>query len=85
MGRGATSTQGDAIGVQHMEKRIEASEEQIAHLIKAVEDLSDVVARQARELEQLSRRVGLLLGREAAREADGGGGVALADQRPPHW
>lgn len=68
-----------------MEKRIEASEEQIAHLVKAVEDLSDVVARQAREIEHLSRRVGLLLGREAEREAEGGGGVALADQRPPHW
>lgn len=68
-----------------MEKRIEASEEQIAHLAKAVEDLSDVVMRQSREIERLMRRVGLLMEREAERETDGTGTLPLADQRPPHW
>jgi len=62
----------------------QALEERIAHLTRSVDDLSDVVARQAREIERLSRRVGLLMEREAAREAEGGG-VPLADQRPPHW
>lgn len=59
-------------------------EERIAHLTRSFDDLSDVVARQAREIERLSLRVGLLMEREAEREAEGGG-VPLADQRPPHW
>ncbi|RHZ90785.1 SlyX protein [Cereibacter sphaeroides] len=66
-----------------MDERIEAAEEQIAHLVRSVEDLSEVVARQAGEIAQLRRRVEMLLEREAEREADG---VALiADQRPPHY
>ena len=68
-----------------MSDRIEAVEEQIAHLMRTVEELSDVVARQAGELERLARRVGMLLEREAGREADGGAGIPLADQKPPHW
>lgn len=60
-------------------------EERIAHLTRMVEDLSDVTARHERELTGLRRRVGLLLEREAEREADQGGQVPLADQRPPHW
>ena len=59
-------------------------EERIAHLTRAVEDLSEVVARQAQEIDRLDRRVGLLMEREAEREAEGGG-IPLADQRPPHW
>lgn len=60
-------------------------EEQIAHLTRSVEDLSEVVARQAREIDMLGRRLGLLMQREAEREADSGGTIPLADQRPPHW
>ena len=67
-----------------MEKRIEASEEQIAHLAKAVEDLSDVVMRQSREIERLMRRVGLLMEREAERELMAGD-APEANQPPPHW
>jgi SlyX protein len=70
---------------QAMEQRIETAEEQIAHLTRMVEDLSDVVARQAQDITRLSRRVGLLLEREAEREVDGGHGIPLADQKPPHW
>ena len=61
-----------------------ALEEQIAHLTRTVEDLSDVVARQEREIARLQARVGMLVAREAEREAEGGT-VPLADQRPPHW
>jgi SlyX protein len=61
----------------------DALEERIAHLTKAVEDLSDVVARQAGEIAQLQRRVGMLMEREAGREADSD--APAADQRPPHW
>ncbi len=60
-------------------------EEQIAHLTKAVEELSDIVARQELELEKATRRLAMLMEREATRELDAGGTVPLADQRPPHW
>lgn len=58
-------------------------EERIAHLTRAVDDLSDVVARQARELDRLTRLVGLLTEREAERETQGG--APDANVRPPHW
>ena len=60
-------------------------QEQIAHLTRMVEDLSEVVARQSREIDITGRRLGLLLQREAEREAEGAGTIPLADQRPPHW
>lgn len=59
-------------------------EEELAHLRRIVDDLSEVVARQEREIERLARRVGLLMEREAERESEGGT-IPLADQRPPHW
>lgn len=62
-----------------------AAEEALAHLTRTVEELSEVVARQAREIAVLNRRVGILLEREAEREADGANSIPLADQRPPHW
>ena len=68
-----------------MAEQTTALEEQLAHLIRSVEELSDVVGRQAREIAALQRRVGLLLEREAGREADDADSVALADQKPPHW
>ncbi|MGO4851404.1 SlyX family protein [Phaeovulum sp. W22_SRMD_FR3] len=68
-----------------MSERIERAEEQIAHLTRMLEDMSDVVARQSAEIDRLSRRVGLLMEREAGREMEAGGTVPLADQRPPHW
>ncbi len=60
-------------------------EEQIAHLARTVDDLSDVVARQEREIATLTRRVQLLLEREADRQQDEGGGAFFTDERPPHW
>ncbi len=60
-------------------------EEQIAHLTRTVEDLSDIVARQETELALAMRRLAMLMEREAGRELDAGGSVPLADQRPPHW
>ncbi len=63
---------------------LDAVEERLAHLIRAVEDLSDVVARQAREIDTLTRRVHMLMEREADREA-AGLGSAEANVPPPHW
>lgn len=60
-------------------------EEQIAHLTRAVEELSDIVARQETELAVATRRLAMLMEREAGREMEAGGSVPLADQRPPHW
>ena len=60
-----------------------ALEERIAHLNRAVDDLSDVVTRQGREIDRLTRIVALLAEREAGREADGP--AAEANQKPPHW
>ena len=53
-----------------MDKRSDALEEMVAHLIRAVDDLSDVVARQDTEIARLTRRVEALLRAEAEREID---------------
>ncbi|MBY6003549.1 SlyX family protein [Salipiger bermudensis] len=60
-------------------------QERIAHLDRAVDDLSETVARQDREIALLTRRVALLLEREAARQDEGTGGVVMGDERPPHY
>lgn len=67
------------------EARLLACEETIAHLTRAVDDLSAVVARQATEVDRVTRRLAMVMAREAEREVDGGGTIPLADQRPPHW
>ncbi len=59
-------------------------EERVAHLIRTVEDLSDVVAAQARDIDTLTRRVQMLMEREAERESMGMGS-AEANVPPPHW
>ena len=59
-----------------------ALEERIAHLTRTVEDLSDVVARQERDIALLTRRVAMLIAREVDPET---GDTPAADQRPPHW
>lgn len=64
---------------------MEKLEEQIAHLTRAVDDLSDIVARQQIEITHLNGRVERLMRREAEREADGTGGVVIGDERPPHY
>ena len=63
--------------------RVQLLEEKVAHLMRAVEDLSDVAARQAREIEVLERRVRLLMERAAEQEAMDG--APEANVKPPHW
>ena len=60
-------------------------EEALAHLPRQVEEMSDVIARQDREIDRLTARVQMLMNREAEREADSAGTIPLADQKPPHW
>ena len=58
-------------------------QERIAHLTRAVDDLSDIVARQEREIALLTRRVAQLIEREVDRDTQGD--APAANQRPPHW
>ena len=64
--------------------RIDALEERLSHLIRANDDLSEIVARQGREIDVLTRRVVMLMQRLAEREAELAEAPA-ADVRPPHW
>jgi SlyX protein len=60
-------------------------EETLAHLVRMVDELSDIVARQDGEIARLSKRVEMLMAREAERQLDEGGSLPMADQKPPHW
>ena len=68
-----------------MDARVTKLEELAAHLTAVVDDLSDIVARQEKELALLSRKMMLVMEREAQRELAEGGTVSLTDQKPPHW
>lgn len=64
---------------------MEKLEEQMAHLARAVDDLSDIVATQQDEIDRLKLRVEMLMRREGEREASGTGGIVVGDERPPHY
>ncbi|MFZ5962574.1 SlyX family protein [Thalassococcus sp. BH17M4-6] len=64
---------------------VTALTEHLAHLTRMLDDLSDVVARQDREIDRLTRKVEMLTLREAEREAQNSGAVVLGDERPPHY
>ncbi|MGZ9811938.1 SlyX family protein [Pseudoroseicyclus sp. H15] len=58
-------------------------EERIAHLERALDDASGEVARQARAIARLERRVQMLMEREGEREASGQ--MPPSDGPPPHY
>lgn len=60
-------------------------EELVAHLTKTVDDISDVVAQQEKEIALLTHRVRALMEREAERQQDTGGHVVFGDEKPPHY
>jgi SlyX protein len=64
---------------------MEKLEEDIAHLTRTVEDLSDIVAKQEGEIATLTRRVFMLMQREGERDSNQGGGIVVGDERPPHY
>ena len=72
-------------GTPAMTDRLQTAEERIAHLMRAVDDLSDIVRAQGQQIDRLTARVHHLIEREATREVEGGAQIPLADQRPPHW
>jgi len=78
----ARMRQGEAMS---SDDEITHMQEEIAHLARAVDDLSDTVIRQEREIATLTRRLEMLMQRAAERELEEGGTVPLADQKPPHW
>ncbi|WGI21360.1 SlyX family protein [Amylibacter sp. IMCC11727] len=59
-------------------------EERLAHTTRQAEDLSEVVADQAKRIDMLEKQMKAVL--EMARDtAQGEGSVTLGDQPPPHW
>ncbi|MDC0136404.1 SlyX family protein [Sulfitobacter sp.] len=64
---------------------MEKFEEQMAHIMRTVDDLSDIVAAQQNDIDRLNQRVEMLMRREGEREASGSGGIILGDERPPHY
>jgi len=65
--------------------RLNELEIQLAHLTRANEELSGVVADQARRLERMEKRLNLLLERAREQESAGAGGHVFGDEVPPHW
>lgn len=63
----------------------ERLEEKLAHQEKVLDELSEVLAAQARQIDLIEARLRRLMDRDAAREAEGTGGVILGDERPPHY
>jgi SlyX protein len=67
-----------------MTDRLEAIEIKLAHLERAVTEISDVVARQQKELDRAMDRNQRLMEKIAALESDVGPS-ATADEKPPHY
>ena len=67
-----------------MSPRIEAIEEKLAHLERAVNELSDVVARQQKDLDRALERNQRLQDKLAALESESGAS-ATAYEKPPHY
>ena len=62
--------------------RLTENETKISYLIKDIEDLSDIVAKQGLELEKINKKISFLT--QKVTERDEISGVVLGD-KPPHW
>jgi SlyX protein len=65
------------------EHRIAILEERLTHLTRLVEELSDVVAGQSREIDKLTCSLKLIAERQVDR--DHPAGEATGYERPPHY
>lgn len=65
------------------ERRLEALESRVAHQDQTIQDLSQELFAQQRQLEQLQRQTRLLAQR--LEEARHGVADAATDERPPHY
>ncbi len=67
-----------------MSDRLESIEIKLAHLERAIAEISDVVARQQKEIERALDRQQHLTGKLAALEADLGAPTS-EHEKPPHY
>jgi SlyX protein len=67
-----------------MSDRLATIEEKLAHLERAIAELSDVVVRQQKELDRALDRNQRLMDKMAALESESGPG-ATAYEKPPHY
>jgi SlyX protein len=67
-----------------MSPRLDAIEEKLAHLERALAEISDVVARQQKDLDRALDRNQRLMEKIAALESDFGPS-ASAHEKPPHY
>lgn len=65
-------------------ERLDSIEEKVAHLERAVAELSDVVARQQREIDSARDRNQRLMDKLAVLESESGAS-ATAYEKPPHY
>ena len=65
-----------------MGPRLAETEVKISYLMKDIDDLSEIVTKQGRELEKLTKQVSFLMQKE--NERDDLSGIVLGD-KPPHW
>ena len=65
-----------------MSSRLAETETKISYLMKDIDDLSEIVTKQGRELEKLTKQVSVLMQKE--NERDDLSGIVLGD-KPPHW
>lgn len=65
-----------------MSPRLAETEVKISYLMKDIDDLSEIVTKQGRELEKLTKQVSFLMQKENQR--DDLSGIVLGD-KPPHW
>ena len=69
-------------GDNSMNPRLAETEVKISYLMKDIDDLSEIVTKQGRELEKLTKQVSFLMQKE--NERDDLSGIVLGD-KPPHW
>ena len=69
-------------GASSTSLRLTENETKISYLTKDIEDLSDMITRQGRVLEQLTKQVNFLMQKET--ERNDLSGIVLGD-KPPHW
>ena len=65
-----------------MGPRLAETETKISYLMKDIDDLSEIVTKQGRELDKLTKQVSFLMQKE--NERDDLSGIVLGD-KPPHW
>ena len=69
-------------GTRPISLRLTENETKISYLIKDIEDLSDMITKQGRVLDKLSKQVDFLMQKET--ERNDLNGIILGD-KPPHW